>query len=136
MIRPLTDTALPPSPSWRIQASCDASNMSAPPSLVPTPAPATADAASAGYAERIAFVLEVAEHLHAYGTTAQRLEGAIVAVPQRIGLDCAPWSNPTGMILSFSDPRGPAGLLDTTRVIRLAPGETDLYKLCEADRIA
>ncbi|MUV13744.1 threonine/serine exporter family protein [Lysobacter sp. HX-5-24] len=110
--------------------------MSAPPSLVPTVASATADAASAGYAERIEFVLEVAEHLHAYGTTAQRLEGAVVAVAQRLGLDCEPWSNPTGMILSFSDPRRPAGVSDTTRVIRLAPGDTHLYKLCEADRIA
>jgi uncharacterized membrane protein YjjP (DUF1212 family) len=91
---------------------------------------------SAGFAERIAFVLELAEHLHAYGTTAQRLEGAVVAVSQRIGLDCEPWSNPTGMILSFSDPMRPAGVSETTRVIRLAPGDTDLYKLCEADRIA
>jgi uncharacterized membrane protein YjjP (DUF1212 family) len=97
---------------------------------------ADGDAAGAGYAERIAFVLEVAEHLHAYGTTAQRLEGAVVAVAQRLGLECEPWSNPTGMILSFSDPRLPAGVSDTTRVIRLAPGDTDLYKLCEADRIA
>ena len=40
------------------------------------------------------------------------------------------------MILSFSDPDAPAGDSDTTRVIRLPPGETDLYKLCEADRIA
>ena len=91
---------------------------------------------SAGYAERIAFVVEVAQHLHAYGTTAQRLEGAVMAVSQRLGLACEPWSNPTGMILSFSDPLRPAGVSDTTRVIRLAPGDTDLSKLCEADRIA
>jgi uncharacterized membrane protein YjjP (DUF1212 family) len=89
-----------------------------------------------GYAERIAFVIELAGHLHAYGTTAQRLEGAVVAVAQRLGLECEAWSNPTGMILSFNDPRRPAGVSDTTRVIRLAPGDTDLYKLCEADRIA
>ena len=94
------------------------------------------EVADAGYAERIAFVLEVAEHLHAYGTTAQRLEGAVVAVAQRMGLECEAWSNPTGMILSFNDPRRPAGVSDTTRVIRLAPGDTDLFKLCEADRIA
>lgn len=94
------------------------------------------EVADAGYAERIAFVLEVAEHLHAYGTTAQRLEGAVVAVAQRLGLECEAWSNPTGMILSFNDPRRPAGVSDTTRVIRLAPGDTDLFKLCEADRIA
>ncbi len=94
------------------------------------------DASAAGYCERIAFVIEVAEHLHAYGTTAQRLEGAVVAVAQQLGLECEPWSNPTGMILSFSDPQRPRGLSATTRVIRLAPGDTNLYKLCEADRIA
>jgi uncharacterized membrane protein YjjP (DUF1212 family) len=94
------------------------------------------DAAGAGFGERIAFVLEVAEHLHAYGTTAQRLEGAIVAVAHKLGLECEPWTNPTGMILSFSDPRRPAGESETTRVIRLSPGDTDLHKLCEADRIA
>ncbi len=88
------------------------------------------------YAARIAFVMELAGHLHAYGTTAQRLEGAINAVAQRLGLDCEPWSNPTGMILSFSDPERAPGESDTTRVIRLPPGETDLYKLCAADRIA
>lgn len=88
------------------------------------------------FGERVAFVIEVAGHLHAYGTTAQRLEGAIVAVAQKLGLACEPWSNPTGMILSFSDPRRPAGESETTRVIRLPPGDTNLYKLCEADRIA
>ena len=90
---------------------------------------------SANYAVRIAFVVELAEHLHAYGTTAQRLEGAVIAVTQRLGLDCEPWVNPTGMILSFSDPLRPPGDSDTTRVIRMPPGDVDLYKLCEADRI-
>lgn len=92
--------------------------------------------ASERYAARVQFVVELAEHLHSYGTTAQRLEAAVVAVAQRLRLDCEPWSNPTGMILSFSDPSRPPGDTDTTRVIRLAPGQTDLYKLCEADRIA
>lgn len=90
---------------------------------------------SANYAVRIAFVVELAEHLHAYGTTAQRLEGAVIAVTQRLGLDCEPWVNPTGMILSFSDPLRPPGDSDTTRVIRMPPGDVDLYKLCETDRI-
>lgn len=92
--------------------------------------------ANASYAARIAFVTELAERLHGYGTTAQRLEGALVAVAQKLGLDCEPWSNPTGIILSFSDPKRPPGESDTTRVIRLGPGDTDLHKLCEADRIA
>ncbi|MFS8063355.1 MAG: threonine/serine ThrE exporter family protein [Luteimonas sp.] len=90
----------------------------------------------ASYAARIAFMVELAERLHAYGTTAQRLEGAINAVASKLHLGCEPWSNPTGMILTFSDPERAPGDSDTTRVIRLPPGETDLYKLCEADRIA
>ena len=90
----------------------------------------------ASYAARIAFMVELAERLHAYGTTAQRLEGAINAVASKLHLGCEPWSNPTGLILTFSDPERPPGESDTTRVIRLPPGETDLYKLCEADRIA
>lgn len=92
--------------------------------------------APATYAQRIAFVCDIAARLHRYGTTAQRLEATILALCARLGLDCEPWSNPTGMILSFSDPKRALGASDTTRVLRLAPGENDLGKLVEADRIA
>ncbi len=95
-----------------------------------------ASVTSATYAQRIAFVCEIASRLHSYGTTAQRLEAAVAALSQRLGLDCEPWSNPTGLILSFNDPTRPLGASDTTRVIRLPPGENDLHKLSEADRIA
>jgi hypothetical protein len=78
------------------------------------------NSASATYAQRIAFVCEIASRLHSYGTTAQRLEAAVAALSQRLGLDCEPWSNPTGLILSFNDPARPLGASDTTRVIRLA----------------
>ena len=71
------------------------------------------------YTERIAFVVELARHLHTYGTTAQRVEGAIQSVTRQLALKCEPWANPTGMILAFSDPARPAGESDTTRVIRL-----------------
>lgn len=91
---------------------------------------------SASYAAKINFVIELAERLHAYGTTAQRLEGAISAVAHKLRLGCEPWSNPTGMILTFSDPQRPLGDSETTRVIRLPPGENDLYRLSETDRIA
>ncbi len=90
----------------------------------------------ASYPQRIAFVSEMAVRLHRYGTTAQRLEAAVTALSQRLDLECEPWSNPTGLILSFSDPGKPLGSTDTTRVIRLPPGENDLHKLCEADRVA
>src|SRR3546814_1410195 len=56
-----------------------------------------------GYAARIAFVVELAERLHAYGTTAQRLEGALILASQKLGLDCEPIANPTGMVLSRSE---------------------------------
>lgn len=102
--------------------------------ILPMPSP-VADS-TATYAQRIAFVCEIATRLHSYGTTAQRLEGAVEMLSEQLGLDCDPWSNPTGMILSFSDPTKPLGVSDTTRVIRLAPGEHDLHKLSEADRIA
>ena len=92
--------------------------------------------ARASYTDRIAFVVELATRLHIYGTTAQRLEGAIGAIARRLGLRCNPWSNPTGMILSFSDATADSPLLDTTQVIRLEPGSTDLRKLCAADAIA
>lgn len=98
-----------------------------------TLAPAYTDA---GYVERISFVVDLAERLHAYGTTVQRLEGAIESVARRLGLECEPWVNPTGMVLAFSDPSRPAGMSDTTRVVRLGSGDTDLYRLCETDRIA
>lgn len=85
---------------------------------------------------RIAFVVELATQLHAYGTTAQRLEGAVVAVAQALGMRCDAWSNPTGLILSFAPTDAAPHTDDTTRVIRLAPGETDLQRLAQADRIA
>ncbi|GHH56959.1 MULTISPECIES: threonine/serine ThrE exporter family protein [Gammaproteobacteria] len=91
---------------------------------------------SATYAQRVAFVTEIAGRLHSYGTTAQRLEAAVIALSQQLGLDCEPWSNPTGIILSFSDPTKAIGSSDITRVVRLAPGVNDLHKLSVADYIA
>ena len=100
---------------------------------VDTLAPTHTDA---GYLERIAFIVELAERLHAYGTTVQRLEGALESAAKRLGLECEPWVNPTGMVLAFNDPNRPAGMSDTTRVLRLRSGDTDLHRLCETDRIA
>ncbi|PJK11499.1 hypothetical protein CO614_06485 [Lysobacteraceae bacterium NML120232] len=84
---------------------------------------------------RIDFVAELAARLHACGTTAQRLEGALLGVASRMNLECQPWVNPTGMILTFRD-LGDAHANDVTRVIRLPPGEVDLARLSATDRIA
>ena len=88
------------------------------------------------YAARIAFMVELAEHLHAYGTTGPRLEAALDKVALQLGLECEAWTNPTGMVLSFSDPMRPPGDGDATRVIRMPPGDNDLGRLCDVDRIA
>ncbi len=90
----------------------------------------------ASFADRIDFLMQLARRLHAYGTTAQRLEGAICAAAERMDLVCDPWSNPTGLLLSFSDAREGRDGAETTRVIRLQPGDIDLRKLCQADAIA
>ena len=90
---------------------------------------------AAPYLARVDFVVELARRLHMYGTSAQRLEGAVNQVAQRLQVEADVWSNPTGLILSFPDPeRGPGHSL--TRVIRLEPGEENLGRLAAADGIA
>jgi uncharacterized membrane protein YjjP (DUF1212 family) len=86
---------------------------------------------------RIAFVLELARRLHQYGTSAPRLEMAVAGVAQRLGLAADVWSSPTAIIISFTDlAQGEDGVAQTTQVMRLAPGEVNLERLCEADDIA
>lgn len=99
-----------------------------------TPPPAAMTEAT--YSERIAFVEELAWHLHAYGTTAERMEGAIELVARRLRVDCQPWSNPAGIILSFRDPTRAARHTDITRIVRPGLGDTNLRRLCAADAIA
>ena len=86
------------------------------------------------FASRVAFITELARRLHENGTSAQRLEAAIEAVARRLGLGCQAWANPTGLILSFADDDPDSG--DVVKIVRLAPGETDLGRLAAADAIA
>lgn len=84
---------------------------------------------------KIEFIAELARRLHAYGTSAQRLEGALGKVAKRLGIQAEVWSNPTGMLLSFPDrERGEPHRI--TQVIRLEPGEINLGRLARADAIA
>ncbi|MDE2307606.1 MAG: threonine/serine exporter family protein [Xanthomonadaceae bacterium] len=86
---------------------------------------------------RIAFLLELARRLHQYGTTAPRLEMAIAGSAQRMGLVADVWSSPTALIISFTDmAQGEEAVAHATQVMRLAPGDVNLARLCEADRIA
>lgn len=86
---------------------------------------------------RIAFLLELARRLHQYGTAAPRLEGAIAGSAQRLGLAADVWSSPTAIIISFTDlSHGEDEVAQVTQVMRLAPGDVNLARLCEADAIA
>lgn len=85
---------------------------------------------------RTDFVIELSRRLHAYGTTSQRLEAAVGKVATRLGLACEIWANPTGIIISFGGGIGPGGGPENTRVLRMAPGEINLAKLCAVDAIA
>ncbi|HET9817632.1 MAG TPA: threonine/serine exporter family protein, partial [Rhodanobacteraceae bacterium] len=84
---------------------------------------------------RIGFVIELARRLHQYGAAAPRLEQAIGNVTQRLGLACDVLSTPTSIVLSFSAPGGD-GIADITQVVRIAPGDVNLARLCSADEIA
>ena len=92
--------------------------------------------ASESHHDRTEFVVELSRRLHAYGTTAQRLEGAIGQVAKRLGLTCEIWANPTGIIISFGGGVGVEGGPENTRVLRMPPGDIDLAKLCATDAIA
>lgn len=93
--------------------------------------------ATAALNTRIAFLIELARRLHQYGTTAPRLEIAIAGAAQRMGLAADVWSSPTAIIISFADlAQGEEGVAQSTQVMRLAPGDVNLMRLCEADEIA
>lgn len=84
---------------------------------------------------RIGFVIELARRLHQYGAAAPRLEQAIGNVAQQLGLACDVLSTPTSIVLSFSGPEGD-GIADLTQVVRIAPGDVNLARLCRVDEIA
>lgn len=96
-----------------------------------------APAAAAPLNARIAFLVELARRLHQYGTSAPRLEMAVAGSAQRLGLVADVWSSPTAIIISFADlAEGEEALAKVTQVMRLAPGDVNLARLCEADDIA
>jgi uncharacterized membrane protein YjjP (DUF1212 family) len=84
---------------------------------------------------RVGFVIELARRLHQYGAAAPRLEQGVGNAAHRLGLMCDVLSTPTSIVLSFSRPDGD-GIADLTQVVRIAPGDVNLTRLCRADEIA
>lgn len=88
------------------------------------------------FERKVEFVSELTRRLHEAGTTAPRLEAAINRASRKLGLDAQLWSNPTGAILSFRDPREVERHAEVTRVMRLEPGSAHLRHLAQVDDIA
>lgn len=96
---------------------------------------AAASTSSKELGARMRFMKDLARHLHEAGTTAPRLERALTSVGRRLHLSCDVWSSPTAIILSLREAGDPEGEERTT-VLRLAPGDIDLERLCRVDFIA
>ena len=85
--------------------------------------------------ERALFITDFARRLHLAGVSAARLEGAVKTTATRLGVDCAIWSSPTGILLSLGDLNDPA-VGQQTRVLRLDPAEPNLADLSTLDHVA
>ncbi|HEX6313435.1 MAG TPA: threonine/serine exporter family protein, partial [Gemmatimonadaceae bacterium] len=90
---------------------------------------------SSSFAQRARFLTDFARRLHLAGVSAARLEGAVKTTAAKMGVDCAIWSSPTGILLSLGDPGDPnAG--QHTRVLRLDPAQPNLSDLSTLDDVA
>ncbi len=89
------------------------------------------DALSDAQRQRHAFVLELGQALHAYGTPAHQLEDALERVSARLGLQGQFFSTPTSILAAF----GPMGD-QRVSLLRVQPGVVELGKLAEIDGVA
>ncbi len=80
--------------------------------------------------DRVAFVLKIARAMHGYGYAAHRLEEILAATSRRLGLEAQFFSTPTSIFAAFGRQED-----QQTYLIRVEPGDTDLGKLAQADRI-
>jgi uncharacterized membrane protein YjjP (DUF1212 family) len=85
--------------------------------------------------ERAHFITDFARRLHLAGVSAARLEGAVKTTATKLGVDCAIWSSPTGILLSLGDLNDQAAG-QQTRVLRLDPAEPNLSDLSTLDYVA
>lgn len=79
---------------------------------------------------RIGFILRLGRALHAYGTPAHRLEQMLERVARTLGTPGQFLATPTSLIAAFGEVED-----QRTHLLRLEPGDTDLERLSEADRI-
>jgi uncharacterized membrane protein YjjP (DUF1212 family) len=87
------------------------------------------------FEERAQFITDFARRLHLAGVSAARLEGAVKTTATKLGVDCAIWSSPTGILLSLGDLNDPT-IAQQTRVLRLDPAQPNLADLSTLDYVA
>ncbi|MGK4007934.1 threonine/serine exporter family protein [Sorangium sp. So ce1036] len=75
-------------------------------------------------AEAEAFILTLAEALHAHGAAAHQLEGMLTVVADRLGIVARFYSTPTAVMVSF----GPV-IEGRTSLVRVHPGAINLEKI-------
>lgn len=106
--------------------------------IIAAPGPAGHDVNdSETLARRSAFLELLARRLHQYGTPSQRLEEAVAAVAEKLGIACQVLATPTGITLSLA-PKEHAQdpLCYHTLVVRVNPGDVHLALLARVDAIA
>lgn len=81
--------------------------------------------------DRIGFVLKLARAMHGYGYAAHRLEEVLGVTARRLELEAQFFSTPTSLFASF-------GAQDDQRtfLLRVEPGDTDLGRLADVDRVS
>lgn len=80
--------------------------------------------------DRIGYVLKLARAMHGYGYAAHRLEEVLGATAHRLGLEAQFFSTPTSIFAAF----GPQDD-QRTFLLRVEPGDADLGRLADADRV-
>jgi uncharacterized membrane protein YjjP (DUF1212 family) len=92
--------------------------------LLPTPRPPVQTRMS----RREAFVLQLGAALHRAGAPAHRLETALGAISERLGLQGAFFSTPTSLTAAFGDPGG-----QRSGLVRITPADVQLARLVQLD---
>tara|TARA_R110002096_G_scaffold171490_1_gene344326 strand:+ start:1351 stop:2559 length:1209 start_codon:yes stop_codon:yes gene_type:complete len=77
------------------------------------------------------FILELGTALHRYGTPAHRLEGALSAMAETLGVQIQVFSTPTSIMIGFGEPSQ-----QRTSLLRMEPGVHNLEKLWRVDELA
>lgn len=80
--------------------------------------------------DAVGFILRLGRALHTYGYAAHRLEESLAAVAHQIGIEAQFFSTPTAISAAF----GPQDD-QRTFLIRIEPGDQDLGKLAQVDRV-